>query len=201
MWSYGRMYGKALRAASPALCGRKGGKLVRPGRHVSAFVFLGPEHIKSADIAALHPNIGVVVRDYDDACAADVAHLLALCKRQRRAVFYAGPAGTAPSGVGLHVPRWRRITRAKRTSCSVHSMAEAIRARRAGAHVVFVSPVFPTASHPGASPAGLFSARRWAQAAKAACFGLGGITMSNARQVMAGGLFDGVAGISVFLEG
>jgi thiamine-phosphate pyrophosphorylase len=59
---------------------------------------------------------------------------------------------------------------------SAHDAAELRRALRAGADVIFLSPVFATASHPGAPSLGIF---RWAALAKrcpAKIGALGGIS-------------------------
>src|SRR5205823_3533178 len=64
---------------------------------------------------------------------------------------------------------------------SAHNALEIARARRAGAALVFLSPVFPTASHPGAPALG---PRRWsamARLGRVPAIALGGVNGQNVR--------------------
>ncbi|MEO0412894.1 MAG: thiamine phosphate synthase [Pseudomonadota bacterium] len=195
-------YDKGLRAASPALCGRGGAALVRSGRAVSAFVFVGARDLKRANLVAairtLHPAIGVVVRDYEDDDPQAVADIITLCRLQRRIVLSAGP----DTHGSRHIPRWQHAHMRSKgiRSFSVHTASEAVRARRAGANLVFISPLFQTSSHPGAKPIGLFEGRRLARTAKAPAFALGGITIKRSKRLIACGHFQGVGAISAFLK-
>jgi thiamine-phosphate pyrophosphorylase len=66
---------------------------------------------------------------------------------------------------------------------SAHSRTELVRARRAGADAVFLSPVFPTRSHPGAPALGTV---RWAALARNAglpALALGGVSEQTARRL------------------
>lgn len=62
-------------------------------------------------------------------------------------------------------------------TASAHDVAEVVRARRAGAKIIFVSPAFATGSHPGAKGLG---ALRWNNiahyAADSQAYALGGIS-------------------------
>jgi thiamine-phosphate pyrophosphorylase len=81
---------------------------------------------------------------------------------------------------------------------SVHSMEAARRAVEAGADYLIFGSVFPTASHPGAPPAGLDALREVAVLAAPAripVFGVGGINADNARLCRQAGA-HGVAVIS-----
>lgn len=84
-------------------------------------------------------------------------------------------------------------------SRSVHHEAEARRARSDGAAVVFVSPVFPTRSHPGRVSLGQAEAARLAQMAGGTAIALGG--MDAERFATLGGCFHGYAGIDCWLGG
>ncbi len=84
------------------------------------------------------------------------------------------PAGHGPKG-------WRRSTAL--VTSSAHSGADLRRARLMGASAVFLSPVLPTQSHPGARALG---ATRWAalaQAASGRSLALGGIDGRTVRRL------------------
>jgi len=123
-------------------------------------------------------------------------------KRQRRPCLLA-PRGAL--GFGRHVPQWQRPPRralqglSMGLSMSVHTAAQAMKARRSGADMVFVSPVFKTQSHVGAATLGLFQARRLARLSGVRAYALGGMDTHNVRLLGPG--FDGFAGISSLLGG
>ena len=86
---------------------------------------------------------------------------------------------------------------------SVHSEEGAARAHAEGAHFLIVGAMFATPSHPGAAPAGprLLGDIAWLLERRgdpAPLIGIGGITASNAGEVMAAGA-AGVAVISSIL--
>ena len=80
------------------------------------------------------------------------------------------------------------------TSRSAHSLEEAQAACRAGAALLFVSPIFPTRSHPGAPSLGHDEAVRIAQACSVPAIALGGVSRANFEPLRSGG-FYGWAGI------
>lgn len=96
-----------------------------------------------------------------DACrwGADGVHL-----RQRQ-------AGRAAQAIGLGLM----------LSMPVHDRAEARGARRAGAHLVFVSPLYPTRSHPDQPALGKAAWLRLARSAGGNAAALGGMTPARAR--------------------
>lgn len=107
---------------------------------------------------------------------------------------------------GVHVPGQMKMPvkgRNRRTmlvSAAVHNLDELARARRGGADMIFVSPVFSTASHPDARPLGL---ARFASLAKMAgdmaVIALGGMDDRRAGP-MDGRIIYGWAGIDAFLR-
>ncbi len=124
-----------------------------------------------------------------------------ICRARGGALIIAGDKRLAAAlGAGLHlrggqghVGRWGGLL-----SASVHNAAQLARARRAGAGLVFISPVFPTASHPGAP---VLEASGWLRLARQAGqikpYALGGIT---GRRVRALGPFcAGIGAIDAFL--
>jgi thiamine-phosphate pyrophosphorylase len=73
------------------------------------------------------------------------------------------------------------MNRVRALTSSAHDRVELVRAMRAGVRLVFLSPVFATASHPGADWLG---AARWAALAGASTMdvaALGGITAATVR--------------------
>ncbi len=75
-----------------------------------------------------------------------------------------------------------------------HSAREGLAARRAGAELVFVSPVYPTRTHPGAPTLGPVRAARIARAIGLPAIALGGMTARRFRRLRALG-FAGWAAI------
>ncbi|PPQ29997.1 hypothetical protein CCS01_20455 [Rhodopila globiformis] len=77
-----------------------------------------------------------------------------ICRARRLLLVVAGDARLAAAlGAGVHLRggRWPGPLRPRGVvTSSAHSVAEMRRAARAGALLAFLSPAFPTASHPGA---------------------------------------------------
>ncbi len=105
-------------------------------------------------VARLPIGLGGVVLRHDGepgrlALGRDLARI---CRARRLTLVVAGDARLAAAlGAGLHLRggRWPGPVRPRRglVSSSAHGSAELHRARRAGADLVFLSPVFATASH------------------------------------------------------
>jgi thiamine-phosphate pyrophosphorylase len=83
-------------------------------------------------------------------------------------------------------------------SRSVHSLEEAQKALAEGAALVFVSPVYPTRSHPGREPLGPEFAARIAKVASVPAIALGGMNGQNFEALDREG-FYGWAGIDAWL--
>lgn len=106
--------------------------------------------------------------------------VLLACRAQRLVMVSAGPA---VPGAGVHLRRGRgRPGPGMPATASAHGTVEMVRALRGGADAVFLSPAFPTASHPGA-PA--FGPVRWAAKARGrgAVLALGGVDGVTARRL------------------
>jgi len=130
---------------------------------------------------------GVVLRH--DAAPASVRaklgrDLARLCRARRLPLAVAGDARLAAAlRAGLHLRGGRPARRGRWTTSSAHNVPEVLRARRAGAAAIFLSPCFPTASHPGAATLGPL---RWAGVARRAgapLFALGGVDGVSARRL------------------
>jgi thiamine-phosphate pyrophosphorylase len=159
-----------------------------------------------AAIARLPAGLCGVVFRHDGAPgrAALAARVARLCKARRLALVVAGDARLAARvGAGVHLRGGRLAGLARRgrfmVTASAHDVPQIRRAGRAGADIVFISPAFSTASHPGQAALG---AARWARLARAAgaanAYALGGV---NGRTVKALARFCGGAGAIHALDG
>ncbi len=130
---------------------------------------------------------GVVLRARDRATRLALAAAIGpICRRARLALLVSGDVVLAHAlRAGLHLPSVRRTARRRPRllSASAHDAAELRRARAAGARLVFLAPVFPTATHPGESPLGAARAARIAGTAPPGMrlLALGGIDGRTAR--------------------
>ena len=118
------------------------------------------------------------------ALGRDVARL---CRQRRLVLVVAGDsrlAARSRAGTHLRGGRWPDARRPPGfVTSSAHGAADLRRAWRAGADLVFLSPAFPTASHPGAPALGV---SRWAALARRALTpvaALGGIDGASIRRL------------------
>jgi thiamine-phosphate pyrophosphorylase len=138
-------------------------------------------------VARLPPGLAGVVLRHESApdrrqLAADLARL---CRARRLRLAVAGDWRLAAAvGAGLHLRAGHRPAaapcRMRAWTSSAHGVAELVRARRAGAVLALLSPVFPTRSHPGATPLGPV---RWGLMARRGAGALGGVTGGNIRRL------------------
>lgn len=141
-----------------------------------------------AALDRLPRGAGVVFRHHSLAPGARrrlLGQVIAVARRRRLLVLAAGFDGPG----GSHNRRPRRGLHSR----SAHDRREAVAAVRAGAELVFVSPVFATRSHPGARALG-----RWRFAAVARGLGvpviaLGGMDARRGRRVAALGAYGWAA--------
>ena len=137
-------------------------------------------------IAALPKGLCGVVFRHDRVAGrkALATKVSVLCRARKIPLVIAGDARLAAAiGAGLHLRggRWPGPIRTRHlTTASVHDPAELRRAEHAGAGIIFLSPAFPTPSHPN-QPG--FGAVRWTNISKSArtaeVYALGGITGKN----------------------
>lgn len=127
----------------------------------------------------LHPDRTAIGRD-----------LARICRARRLALVVAGDVGLAAAlGAGVHLRggRWPSAARSSGVvTSSAHTMPDLRRAARNRAVLAFLSPVFPTASHPGAPALGAF---RWAMLARRSGIGvaaLGGVDGGLVRRLPRG---------------
>ncbi|HEY0281201.1 MAG TPA: thiamine phosphate synthase [Rhizomicrobium sp.] len=140
----------------------------------------------------------VVVRARGGARRAALARAMAELARSRDLIVLVAGDGALASACGadgIHLPEARlgeaagwRARRNFLITGSVHSFAGLARATWLDA--VFLSPVFPTASHPGRTALTSMRANAIARGARLPVYALGGIEPRNA------GLLSGFAGIA-----
>lgn len=153
---------------------------------------------------------GVILRHYDNATRYELAvAVMREARRRRLVVLVAGDwrLAAALGADGLHVPEgmarrgilgpalaWvRRCGRLLSMAC--HGRTALGRARRLGADMALLSPVFATASHPGAAAIGAVRFGLWAGRARLPVFALGGMTRRRLARVP---LAAGYAAIGAF---
>lgn len=153
----------------------------------------------------LPPGAGVLARDMTMGVLLALARL---CRARRLVLLVAGEGRVALRlRAGLHLPDRRparhllpflRARRAgagwARLSVAAHGRAGLARGRRLGADFLLLSPVFPTASHPGGATLGPLRFAALAARAGRPVLALGGMTPRNARRVRSAG-FAAIGGL------
>jgi thiamine-phosphate pyrophosphorylase len=134
---------------------------------------------------------GVVFRHDDDPDRADLGRDIArICRARRLVLVVAGDvrlAAALRAGVHLRGGRWPGLPKTNGfVTSSAHGAEDLRRASRAGAHLAFLSPVFATASHPGAPSLGPARWSRLARGAPVAVAALGGIDGTSVRRLPRG---------------
>lgn len=135
---------------------------------------------------------GVVFREYHLPAEARRARYAAVLRVARRRGLVLVTAGAVPGPADGRHGRDPRRARGLKT-WPAHDMAELVAGLRAGADLIFVSPVFATASHPGARPLGRVRAMLLARHAPGRTIALGGMNARRFRGL--NGMFLGWAAI------
>ncbi|MBI1180394.1 MAG: thiamine phosphate synthase [Alphaproteobacteria bacterium] len=153
--------------------------------------------------AALPRGAGVILRDYDmparEALASDLA---GLCRQRGLVFLVAGDSALAArvGADGVHLPEWQvrgaRIPRRRfrLLTGAAHSATALHQACRAGLDAALLSPVFATASHPGAPHLGAVRFAGMARRAGLPIYALGGIDATSAARLRPAGA-AGIAAI------
>ena len=164
-----------------------------------------------AAVLALAPGSAVVLRERSRARLAVLARRLSpLCRARRIRLLVAGDWRLAREvgADGLHLPeaairrgpgRWRRARRRDWiVTAAAHSPIAIRLAARLGVDAVLLSPVFATASHPGARTVGPLRFARWARESPLPVYALGGIDAIHARRLRGSGAagFAGIGGLT-----
>jgi thiamine-phosphate pyrophosphorylase len=175
---------------------------VRAGHNLPPLALFTDDERLSNPLAAAHAlprGSLVVVRARDGARRAALARaMIGLARARGLVVLVAGDGALALAcgADGVHLPETRlgeaALWRARRSflliTASVHSLAALTKANFLDA--VFLSPVFPTASHPGRTALTSVRANMIARLTRLPVYALGGIDPRNAA------LLSGFAGIA-----
>lgn len=160
----------------------------------------------------LRPGTAVLLRHYGAGGREALARrLAAIARRRRLALVVAGPDWRLAARVGaagVHLPEnlartgcwaglrlWRR---GRLLTVAAHGPAGLARAARLQADAALLSPVFPTASHPGAATIGATRFALWARRAGLPVMALGGVGLRTARRLR---FAAGIAAIDGFASG
>jgi thiamine-phosphate pyrophosphorylase len=146
-------------------------------------------------LARLPRGGGVVFRHYRTPSAARrrlFARILRVARARGLVVVRAGEMPLTGE-MGVHKGRGRGLV-----TWPAHDRRAAMAGVAAGAHVLFVSPLFATRSHPGALPLRSRQAAAIARGLPAVKIALGGMDERRFRTIRRLG-FDGYAGIDCWL--
>lgn len=150
-------------------------------------------------IEALPKGGGVVFRHYATPRREGIAARVAeLCRARGLTLAIAGDVGLAKALGALLVHNPMDGCDGLAFSSSAHSYEEAAARWRKGASLIFLSPLFPTRSHPGASPLSREDARQIVADCPVPVIALGGMNRARFEELRSEG-FYGWAGIDAWL--
>ena len=177
------------------------------GRLPALVLFTDDERLADPlpSIRALPRGSMVVLRHNTSAKRRVLAEAISAIACTRRLVWIIAddPYLAADKGAhGVHLPEakvalaahWRAKHPRWLITCSAHSLAACARASRAGAHAIFLAPVFATHSHPGRNSLGPLRVRLIASQVPVPVYALGGVDARSARR-LAGARVAGLAAI------
>jgi len=144
---------------------------------------------------------GIVFRHYKTEKhnrAAFALEVAAICRRRGLTLGVAGDADLARA-VGADFVHRPDTATTLPTSMPVHNLGQAREAARLGAALAFISPVFPTRSHPGEAALGPANAEILAKASNTVAIALGGMDGATFA-LLSPGAFHGWAGIDAWLS-
>ena len=144
-------------------------------------------------LAGLPQDVGVIVRVKDPRRDKPLARrLIAACRKRGLTVLLSGPVLLALElkADGAHLPEAearrgsnRRPRAGFLLTAAAHSRPALIRAERLGADGAFLSPVFPTRSHPGARTLGVPRFGMMKQGLSVPVLALGGMDEAAAKRL------------------
>lgn len=149
---------------------------------------LGPALLDA--VRRVPPGGGVVFRHYATPERERRRLFLAVRRIARARRLHVTVVGAMPGATGRH-------NGPRPLTAAAHDRREAMRAVHLGAQFLFVSPVFPTRSHPGAPALGVMAAARIARGLDGRAIALGGMDARRFRRIARLG-FDGWAAIDAF---
>jgi thiamine-phosphate pyrophosphorylase len=154
-------------------------------------------------IARLPADIaGVVFRHDDDpARKATLGRVILMCRARRLPLVVAGDAAV-PAYAGRHLRRGVGRLMPKQhgwITASAHDRLELRQAARAGADLIFLSPLFASASHPGQKGLGALQWRQLARFSAVPVLALGGVRGLTLRHL--GNFCCGAGAIDALVTG
>ncbi len=161
--------------------------------------------------ARLPRGAGIVYRAFGAATALPGGRVLAGIARARGLAFLVGAdsrLARALAADGVHLPErlagraavLRRTKPGWIVTAAAHSRPAIIRAERAGAQALVVSPVFPSRSASAGRALGVVRFAALARGAKLPVYALGGVSAANAARVIGAGA-RGIAAVDAFATG
>jgi thiamine-phosphate pyrophosphorylase len=146
----------------------------------------------AAAAARLPRGSGVVFRAFGAADALDQGRILARLCRRRGLVLLVGADATLAARLGadgVHLPQRlagragvvRTLRRRFLVTAAAHDLPAVLRARRAGAEGLVISPVFPSRSRSAGRPLGPLTLAGLVHRAKVPVYALGGVSARSAR--------------------
>ena len=144
------------------------------------------ERLLSA-VRRLPAGSGVIFRHYDlepKARRTLFRQVARICRQRGHLLFLAGSEGLARHwhADGFHGRQGKRRQSGFLHSAGIHNARELAEAKRCGADILFISPLYETRSHPGARALGVTAFRRLALLrGDAAIVALGGMSAARAR--------------------
>jgi thiamine-phosphate pyrophosphorylase len=157
----------------------------------------------AAAVQRLPAGSGVIFRHYDlepmkrKTLFCQIARV---CRRRGHVILLAGTEADARNWHADGVHGLGRALGASLRSVPVHNVREIAQARRIGADIMLLSPVFATRSHPGQRPLGAIQFQRLAAlSGSAKLIALGGMTRQKAAMFRHAQI-DGWAAIDAFIR-
>lgn len=151
-----------------------------PARHPTLWLMTDERADLWASVRRLPPGAGIVFRHYatDPAERRRLFRGLRQATRAKRLVLVRAGAMPLPGEMGVHGRSGRGLV-----TWPAHTRAEALAGARAGATLLFVSPVFPTRSHPGAPALGPARGARIGRGLDVGVVALGGMNARRFRRL------------------
>ena len=142
---------------------------------------------------------GIVFRHYQlptDERLLLFSQIQRICSQRGHVLLLAGKDDWSADGVHGR----KRSRPSQILTMPVHSLREIRNAKKLGADLIFLSPVFPTRSHPGAQALGISQFSRLARlAGQTNVIALGGMSRNKAR-MLTNRVAYGWAGIDAFAQ-
>ncbi len=153
---------------------------------------------------------GVIFRAFGSADALETGRALAAVARRRGLVLLVGADETLAARIGaqgVHLPERlahlagpiKRRRPGWIVTVAAHGLAALLKARRAGADAVLLSPVFPSASSSAGAPLGPVRFAGLVRSGRTAVFALGGVNERTAPRLLGSGA-AGIAAVDGLLR-